>query len=52
MPSVITAADIAGRRDFRGLPIVTIDGDTARDFDDAVLLEKPPNGHFALQVHR
>ena len=40
-----------GRRDFRDLPIVTIDGETARDFDDAVLVDKLPNGHFALQVH-
>ncbi len=51
MPSVITAADMAGRRDFRELPIVTIDGETARDFDDAVLVDKLSNGHFALQVH-
>ena len=41
----------AKRRDFRHLPIVTIDGETARDFDDAVHVEKLPNGHWALQVH-
>lgn len=40
-----------GRRDFRGFDIVTIDGETARDFDDAVWVDKLPNGHFALQVH-
>src|SRR5580658_2482579 len=51
IPSVITAEDIKGRRDFRDLPIVTIDGETARDFDDAVLVDKLPNGHYALQVH-
>ena len=51
MPAVITAADLKGRRDFRDLPIVTIDGETARDFDDAVLVDKLPNGHYALQVH-
>lgn len=39
------------RRDFRDLDIVTIDGETARDFDDAVWVERLPNGHFALQVH-
>jgi ribonuclease R len=39
------------RRDFRSLPIVTIDGETARDFDDAVLVDVLPNGHYALQVH-
>jgi ribonuclease R len=49
--SVIAAVELKGRRDFRGLPIVTIDGETARDFDDAVLVDKLPNGHFALQVH-
>jgi ribonuclease R len=51
VPAVITGADLKDRRDFRGLPIVTIDGETARDFDDAVLVDKLPNGHFALQVH-
>jgi len=39
------------RRDYRDLPIVTIDGETARDFDDAVLVRKLENGHWELQVH-
>jgi len=39
------------RRDFRGLPIVTIDGETARDFDDAVMVRELPNGNWELQVH-
>ncbi len=41
----------ARRRDFRGLPIVTIDGETARDFDDAVMVRELPNGNWELQVH-
>jgi ribonuclease R len=41
----------AGRRDFRDLPIVTIDGETARDFDDAVYVKRLENGHWQLQVH-
>jgi ribonuclease R len=43
--------DRAGREDFRRLPIVTIDGETARDFDDAVYVERRPGGHWHLQVH-
>ena len=39
------------RRDFRGLPIVTIDGETARDFDDAVLVTDRKDGGYELQVH-
>ena len=39
------------RHDFRGLPIVTIDGETARDFDDAVLVQRLANGNWQLQVH-
>ena len=39
------------RRDFRGLPIVTIDGETARDFDDAVLVTYRADGGYELQVH-
>ena len=50
-PATVTTEELKGRRDFRGLPVVTIDGETARDFDDAVWVDKLPNGHFALHVH-
>jgi len=40
-----------GREDFRDLPIVTIDGETARDFDDAVYVERRPGGGWHLAVH-
>jgi ribonuclease R len=43
--------ETASRRDFRSLPIVTIDGETARDFDDAVLVTDRPGGGYELQVH-
>jgi ribonuclease R len=43
--------DLAGRRDFRQLDIVTIDGEHARDFDDAISLERLENGHYWLGVH-
>jgi ribonuclease R len=46
----VSDADYAGRRDFRDLPIVTIDGETARDFDDAVYAERRAGG-WRLQVH-
>jgi ribonuclease R len=49
--AVIPASELERRRDFRGLPIVTIDGETARDFDDAVYVRMLPNGNFELQVH-
>jgi ribonuclease R len=39
------------RRDYRNLPIVTIDGETARDFDDAVHVRHLENGNYELQVH-
>jgi ribonuclease R len=47
----VSEAELAGRRDFRHLPIVTIDGETAKDFDDAVYVAMLPNGHYELQVH-
>ena len=44
--------EVDRRRDFRGLPIVTIDGETARDFDDAVYVrEKSHGAGYELQVH-
>ncbi|MBI2221159.1 MAG: ribonuclease R [Acidobacteria bacterium] len=43
--------DIASRTDFRHLQTVTIDGEHARDFDDAITIEKLPNGHYWLGVH-
>ncbi len=43
--------DIKGRLDLRGRPIVTIDGETAKDFDDAVEVEQLKNGDWRLGVH-
>ncbi|MGH9697593.1 MAG: ribonuclease R family protein, partial [Bryobacteraceae bacterium] len=48
---VIPQSEIARRNDYRELPIVTIDGETARDFDDAVLVRRLPRGHYELHVH-
>ena len=50
IPQQVREEDIVGRRDFRDLPIVTIDGETAKDFDDAVYVAERPGG-FELQVH-
>jgi ribonuclease R len=47
----LDAQELSMRRDFRGLKIVTIDGETARDFDDAVLVRPLANGRWELQVH-
>ena len=51
VPTEIPATELHRRQDFRDLPIVTIDGETARDFDDAVLVRMLPNNNFELQVH-
>jgi ribonuclease R len=47
----VTELERAWREDFRHLPIVTIDGETARDFDDAVYVERRSDGGWNLQVH-
>jgi ribonuclease R len=47
----VSETEREGREDFRHLPIVTIDGETARDFDDAVYVERRPDGGWSLQVH-
>ncbi len=49
-PQFISERERHGRRDFRELPIVTIDGETAKDFDDAVHVERR-DGNYLLQVH-
>jgi ribonuclease R len=49
--SDIPAEGLRHRRDYRELPIVTIDGETARDFDDAVHVRQLENGNYELQVH-
>ena len=47
----VAERDIRGRTDFRSIPTVTIDGEHARDFDDAITIERLPNGHYWLGVH-
>ena len=47
----VDPAEAARRRDLRDALIFTIDGDDARDFDDAVSLEPLPNGRMLLGVH-
>jgi ribonuclease R len=49
--TVVREKDRKGRTDFRPRTTVTIDGETARDFDDAITLEKLPNGRYWLGVH-
>ena len=49
VPLEVRSADIEDRVDLRGLPLVTIDGETAKDFDDAVYCEPQRNG-FRLVV--
>ncbi len=52
---IFDPALLAGRRDFRPSaghgPIVTIDGETARDFDDAVRVDEHSDGSWTLEVH-
>src|SRR5205085_2357589 len=47
----IPLEELQHRHDYRNLPIVTIDGETARDFDDAVHVCLLENGNYELQVH-
>ncbi|MDN5343222.1 MAG: ribonuclease [Oceanotoga sp.] len=51
IPEKISKKEFKGRKDFRDQLIFTIDGDTAKDFDDAVGLKKLNNGNYELGVH-
>ena len=53
IPDSITEEEIVsqGRRDLRGKTIITIDGEDAKDLDDAVHVEILPNGNWLLGVH-
>lgn len=50
-PDTIREEELAGRRDLRGKTIVTIDGEDAKDLDDAVNVERLENGNYLLGVH-
>src|SRR5438445_938541 len=45
VPDHVHPEEIVGRRDLRHLPLVTIDGEDARDFDDAVHVSRTPGGY-------
>ena len=49
--AAVREKDLKGRTDFRPLTTVTIDGEHARDFDDAITLDRLPNGNYWLGVH-
>lgn len=51
VPGEVRPEDLAGRTDFRPWATVTVDPETARDHDDAISLDKLPNGHWLLGVH-
>ncbi|MEW6770330.1 MAG: ribonuclease R [Bacillota bacterium] len=51
IPAEIPAAELKGRRDLRGWPIITIDGEDAKDLDDAVSLTVNADGTYLLGVH-
>jgi ribonuclease R len=51
LPAAVLPADLQGRMDRRDQPAVTIDGETARDFDDAVAAHRGPHGAIEVFVH-
>jgi ribonuclease R len=50
LPDAVTDEDFSNRTDLTGLPLVTIDGETAKDFDDAVYCEPIPPGRSAAKA--
>lgn len=51
LPVEIPAEEYKKRRDFREVPTFTIDPKDAKDFDDALSLQKLPNGNWEVGVH-
>lgn len=51
VPNKLSEEDLQGRLDLRAMTIFTIDGKDAKDFDDAVSIEKHADGSFRLGVH-
>ena len=47
----VKPSDLAGRTDCRNHLVVTIDPEDAKDFDDAICLQRADNGHWKLWVH-
>ncbi len=48
IPDFLEDSDMSGRKDLRHLPIITIDGKTAKDFDDAVFTEMTDTGFHLI----
>lgn len=51
MPTEVSPSELENRRDFTSQTIITIDGEDARDLDDAVSVTKTQDGNFTLSVH-
>jgi ribonuclease R len=51
LPDHVPAREVAGRLDYRKLPVFTIDPDDAKDFDDALSYEELPGGEVKVGVH-
>ena len=51
IPDTVLPEEYEGRKDIRNWQTVTIDGEEAKDLDDAVTLKKRADGHYILGVH-
>ncbi|WP_353893854.1 ribonuclease R [Proteinivorax hydrogeniformans] len=51
VPEYLHEDELKGRKDFRDWPIITIDGEDAKDLDDGICVKKLDNGNFELSVH-